>query len=176
MGGALAKVTAVTNAIKDAWWLVEKSESVVNINADQANAVPDGADWATDLTGAAGPNYKDITYTSSWYIWNPFGDDHESSTSITMRVFWMYGAKYRGGGAFIPTAWVDVVSLDPGYNNDIDIKVTVGNPSNVGSDTAPIAALPLSITVKEDSMVPGQDNQETYTVMLYGTGHGVVYS
>jgi hypothetical protein len=45
----------------------------------------------------------------------------------------------------------------------------------VGTETAPVAALPLSISVKEDSMVPGQDNQETYTVMLYGTGHGQVY-
>lgn len=71
MTGALAKVTAVTNAIKEAWWLVEKSESVVNINADQANAVPEGADWTSDLTGAQGPNYKDITYKSSWYIWIP---------------------------------------------------------------------------------------------------------
>jgi hypothetical protein len=163
MSGALAKVTAVTNAIKDAWWLVEKSESVVSIDADQANAVPDGADWVNDLTGAAGPNYKDITYTSSWYIWNPFGEDSESNTTITMRVFWMYGAKYRGGGAFIPTAWVEVVHLDPGYNNDIDISVHIGQPSNVGT------------SVKEDSMIPGQDNQETYTVMLYGTGQGQVY-
>jgi hypothetical protein len=175
MTGALAKVTAVTNAIKEAWWLVEKSESVVNINADQANAVPDGADWTSDLTGAQGPNYKDITYKSSWYIWVPFADDIESETTVTMRVFWMYGAKYKGGGAFIPTARVEVVHLDPGYNNDIDISVSVGQPTNVGTDTAPNAALPLSITVKEDSMVPGQDNHETYTVMLYGTGHGQVY-
>ncbi|MGH9187209.1 MAG: hypothetical protein ACRD0U_15560 [Acidimicrobiales bacterium] len=167
----LAEPGQVDNVLKDRWSLVEKSEQVVDVDSDLANAVPAGSDWATDLIGAEGPNYKELTYTSGWRT-SSAGD---ATTTVTMRVFWLYGAKYRGGGAYIPTAWVQATAIEPALENNVDISVSVGQPTNAGTETAPIAVLPLSIAIREDPMVPGCETHQTYSVVLYGTGQGYIH-
>ena len=155
----------IINAIGDqVWKLVDKSESVMTTATLVANAVPAGAD-ATAMA-AQGPNSKMVNYSQDWeLLWD------ESTTEVRIQVNWMYGAKHNGGGAYIPSVWVTVNYLDPAYNNDVDVTMQAYPPSNVGTDTAPIAYLPLSFTFKEDSSIPGQDNYETYSLGLYGTGH-----
>lgn len=154
----------IINAVGDqVWKIIDKSESVMSATTLVASAVPAGVDAGS--MAAQGPNSKAVKYSQDWeFLWT------DRTTDVHLMVYWTYGAKHNGGGAYIPQVWVTVQYLNPAYNNDVDVSMTSYPPSNVGTDTAPIAYLPLSFTFKEDSTIPGEDNYETYSIGLRGDG------
>jgi hypothetical protein len=154
----------IINAVGDqVWKIIDKSDSVMTVATMVANAIPAGADAAA--MAAQGPNSKMVKYSQDWEF------IVDRTTEVNLQVNWTYGAKHNGGGAYIPSVWVTVNYLNAAFNNDVDVSMQAYAPSNVGTDTAPIAYLPLSFTFKEDSTIPGEDNYETYSLGLYGTGH-----
>jgi hypothetical protein len=155
-------LAGVTNGLSHGWQVVRDSEPVVNATCDQANAVPAGVDWPMRLTQGTGPNY--LTF---WFrTYRPGG---EPASAVRMRLYWVYGARYLGGGAFIPNAWLDLLDCRTAAGSTVNIDVTVLPPRNHGTATAPNAYLPISIRCEDsagDSAVV-----QTRVFCLYGTGH-----
>jgi hypothetical protein len=160
-------VTSLANRLSSSWPVVQDGAVVVNATHDQANAVPAGVDWTMDLSQGTGPNY--LTF---WFrTYHPGG---VAASAVRMRLYWVYGVRYLGGGAFIPNAWLDVLDCQAGTGNTVTIDVTVQEPQNYGTPTAPNAYLPVSIRCRDaaDSSVI----EQTRVFCLYGTGHYEEYS
>jgi hypothetical protein len=157
----------VANGLRTAWEVVRDNIPVVNALVDQAHAVPAGSNWGADLTQGGGPNY--LTF---WFrAYHPNG---MPGAAVRMRLYWVFGARYRGGGAFIPNAWLDVLDCDVAAGNTVNIDVTVHDPRNWGTETAPNAYLPISIRCQDSTEVA--TIVETRVFGLYGTGHYEEYS
>lgn len=162
--GTIAKVDVV-NLLKFGWEVVKDSQPVLNIDADRANAVPQGSNWMSDLQGSQGPN--EIPF--SFRIRNDF--IYESWPVVCDGfVKWTFGSRYRGGGAFIPNAWIEITHCEvSGPTRRLDVNVQVGNPENRGSDTAPNAFLPLTVSFQFQNLA--KDITRQYSYYLYGSGH-----
>jgi hypothetical protein len=155
----------VVNLLKFGWEVIKDSEPVLNITNDRANAVPDGSNWVTDLTGARGPNRSPFNFS----IRNDFL--YESWPVVCEgSVCWNHSARYRGGGAFIPNAWIEVTRCNvEGLGRSLNVTASVGNPENRGTETAPNAYLPLTLTFQFEN--PLKDITEQRFFGLYGSGH-----
>jgi hypothetical protein len=161
-GGVLEGVSTVVDTVGKVWDIMKDNVPQLDHNTMLASAIPGGADWS-QLSPAAGTNVKVINYKTEW-DWGI----SETETTVTLKMGVAYGARFRGGGAFIPSvfAWVD--SADVGWGNDLTITFQPGNPYLEGTDTAPYAVLPVSFEFRETS--PTDDSHETYTFLLYGYG------
>jgi hypothetical protein len=132
----------IFNAAKDAWDIIKDNAPSTDIQGSTANAVPRVDDWQS-ITGAKGPNiyswYYHVPYVDVW----PFSDyDH---VQIKFKLKWEIGARYRGGGAYIPNVWIEIPECYVGLGWHADIRFTAHNPSNTGSETAPIARIPCTV-------------------------------
>lgn len=158
----------IVNVLKTSWEIVRDNAPVVNATSDQANAVPAGSNWTTDLADARGPNY----YTFSYVVEHPlFGFEH---ARVRMRLYWNYGARYRGGGAFIPNCWLDVLDCNVGIGWTVNISLNVHHPENRGTAGAPNSYLPVSVRAQGHSI--SSNIIETWTFGVYGAGNGEMYS
>jgi hypothetical protein len=161
-----ATIAGITNGIRNSWPVIQDNVPVVNAVSDQANAVPADVDWDA-LTQGAGPNY--LTF---WFrAYHPEG---VPAASVRMRLYWVYGARYLGGGAFIPNAWLDVLDCEVAPGNSVNVELTVYEPENRGTPAAPNAYLPVSIRCSDATAV--SEVVETRVFALYGTGHYEEYS
>jgi len=130
----------IINGLEKAWQVIKDGEPSVEIASSTANAIPDVDDWQT-LAGAKGPGIlrmgwqKPVAWPLDDYVFVDF--------QILLK--WDYGATYRGGGAYIPNLWIEVPTCYAGWSWDVDISMTVRNPTNAGTVTAPIARVPVTI-------------------------------
>ncbi len=131
----------VWNAAKDAWKIIEDGKPSADINSSTANVVPNVSDWQS-ISGAQGP--LSISMNRDNRVGWPF-DDYVN-VDITIVLKFEYGATYRGGGLFIPNIYVEVPTCFLGWHYHADIDIHVRNPSKTGSDTAPVARVPISIS------------------------------
>src|SRR5205807_5117768 len=113
----------LSNALKESWTVVAAGRPVVRATRDQANAVPAGVDWLRGLTAGAGPNHLTFAFRTR-------RPDGNLASSVRMRLFWTYGAQYRGGGAFIPNAWLDVLDCLVAPDAEVDVQVRTDAPLN----------------------------------------------
>ncbi len=153
----------IVNVAKTAWDIIKDGKSSVDVETSTANAVPQVDDWQS-LTDTSGPNAIQMYYHNS-FLW-PLDDyDH---VQIKILLKWDIGARYHGGGAFIPNVWVEVPECFVGYPWDANISLTAQNPTNAGSAQAPLARIPVTIkgTVKS-----GTDyNHVEWGFVLFGNG------
>jgi hypothetical protein len=135
----VSTAVVVVNTLAKAFKLVDDNTKV-EIGDVKANAIPEGVAW-TDLTGGAGPNSYEWEWRGPGLVKADFW--------FSMRLNWMYGSRYKGGGAYITACWPEVVAHNiwmPGYS--IDIEGAVRDVSQVGSDNAPIAQISLNLSIK----------------------------
>jgi len=154
----------VINAGKFAWEILKDNRPVVtDASGGFANAIPKDVTW-DQLSSTQGVNRFDWTWLGPGLIFKDFEFD--------MRVNWAYGARYRGGGAYITNCWVEVRNDDVGVGGyHIDVIARAGNPQNVGTETAPIAELPLSVTLKYSNWLWGWSGTCSFLVRGNGAGH-----
>jgi hypothetical protein len=81
---------------------------------------------------------------------------------------WEYGARHRGGGAFIPNCYLYVPTCSVLWGFDVNVQIHVHNPSNAGTETAPIARLPLTVSGSVSSLVNSHGVQ--WDFQLFGNG------
>jgi hypothetical protein len=152
----------VINALKLGWDVIKDGRPAVDITNSTANAVPQVPDWQA-LAGARGPMSVWMTYDKP--VW-PFDSYVFAEFKILLK--WDYGATYRGGGAFIPNVWVEVPNCYAGWSWDINIAMTVHNPTNAGTPQAPIARLPVTISGSVSTYE--QSHSVDWGFVLFGTG------
>lgn len=150
----------VINAAQLAWKVIEGGKPSSEITTNTCNAVPDVTDWHS-LTNAHGPTWvgRNLKYT------NYLGID---VVDLQFRVNWEYGARYQNGGAYIPNCWVTVVKCDVAWGFDVNLNMRVHNPTNSGTDTAPKARLPLTISGTVSS--PFTSRTLSWDYILFGDG------
>lgn len=128
------------NAGATTWQVIERGAPAAAIWSTTANAVPVVDDWQ-NLSGAHGP--AAITLRRWTRTWWPFPGD--VTVDFTVVVRFEYGARYRGGGLFIPNLYVEVPECSVGWRYDVDVDITVGTPENANTEDAPIARVPITI-------------------------------
>jgi hypothetical protein len=156
----------VVNVLAHAWKILDDN-TLLDISAEKANAIPEGANWHTDLSHGAGPNYYEWEWRGPGWIKADFW--------FHMRVNWTYGSRYHGGGAFITSCWPEVVDYNiwtPGYSIYIDGKVR--DVQNIGSEQAPNAQISLEVGIKYHWLTAAMGNSGgtcNFDVRGDGTGH-----
>jgi hypothetical protein len=155
-------VEAIANIASGAWHVIETNKPSASLASNTCNAVPDGvSDPVTALTDAQGPN----SITWRLRMENGFGMD---VVDILFDLRWDYGARYNGGGAFIPNCYLYVPHCSVLWGFTVDVNLHVHNPTNAGTPTAPIARLPLTISGTVSSLVKSESIQ--WDFLLHGDG------
>jgi hypothetical protein len=153
----------IVNAAKAAWDVIKDGAASAEISSSSANAVPQVDDWQS-LTDTRGPNSYRMYY-SRGFVW-PFDDyDH---VQIEILLKWDFGARYKGGGAFIPNIWVEVPQCFVGFGWDANISLTAQNPTNAGSAGAPHARIP--VTIKGSVSSGAEFHHVEWGFVLFGNG------
>jgi hypothetical protein len=153
----------IVNVAKFAWEVIKDGKPTVDISNSTANAVPQVDDWQS-LTDTRGPNSYRIHYTNS-FLW-PFDDYVHVEFEILLK--WDFGARYQGGGAFIPNIWVEVPSCFVGWPWNANISITAQHPTNAGSAGAPMARIP--VTVKGTVGSGAELDHVEWGFVLFGDG------
>jgi hypothetical protein len=153
---------AVATIASTAWKVIESGKPSASLASQHCNAVPAGVtDPVSSLTDAQGPNRL------TWRLRKEslFTVD---VVDIEFDLRWEYGARYHGGGAFIPNCYLYVPHCSVLWGFDVDIQIHVHNPSNAGTESAPIARLPLTVSGSVSSLVNTHGVQ--WDFVLYGDG------
>jgi hypothetical protein len=148
------------------WYIIQDNVVVDDLDAIQANAVPNVNDWDT-LTDAQWPNVRRFRYRRDHEF--PVDDHHPVEFTIDLK--WMYGARYKGGGAFIQSAWVEVERHHLRHPWNVNLRAGAFDPSNGGTATAPLAILPFVIT--GEVTIGSTTDHVRWDVVLYGDGKDV---
>ncbi|MGZ6986617.1 MAG: hypothetical protein ACXVKP_17100 [Ilumatobacteraceae bacterium] len=153
----------IANLAKLAWEVITDGKPSADIFNSTANAVPQVEDWQS-LTETRGPNSYRMFYHRA-YLW-PFDDCDHVQLQILLK--WEFGARYKGGGAFIPNIWVEVPECFVGFGWDANISFAAQQPTNAGSDVAPHARIPVTLmgTVSSGSEL----HHVEWGFVLFGSG------
>ncbi len=157
---------ALSNIASTAWHVIESNKPSSSLASNTCNAVPADLHDFSALTDAQGPNSVTWRLTME----NAFTID---VVDIAFDLRWEYGARYKGGGAFIPNCYLYVPKCHVLWGFDVDVQLHVHNPSNAGTESAPIARLPLTISGSVSSLVNTHSVQ--WDFVLFGNG-GYHYS
>jgi hypothetical protein len=152
---------ALSNVASAAWHVIESNKPSSSLASNTCNAVPAALRDFSALTGAQGPNSVTWRLTME----NAFSID---VVDIAFDLRWEYGARYKGGGAFIPNCYLYVPKCEVLWGFDVNVQLHVHNPSNAGSETAPMARLPLTISGSVSSLVNTHSLQ--WDFVLFGNG------
>jgi hypothetical protein len=161
-------VEDVVNVGYSVWEVIDGEKPSTDIDQAVASALPSGADF-TQVGSPAGTKsiYRQVV------MWNDRGNQ---AVHVGWNLNWEYGSTYKGGGAFIPRAWI-TAAFTPEVIRGWHVKVdaTFDSPTVEGAGTAkPIARLPVKITRTVRSFGGVTDDQAVYEFVLYGDGRSEV--
>lgn len=153
------------NMAKAAWDIIKDNEPSSELDGSTANAVPHVDDWQA-LTGAQGPNsyqaYYHVPYIDVW----PFSDyDH---VQIKYILKWEILARHHGGGACIPNVWIEVPECYVGLGWHANLRLNAHNPTNAGSEAAPMARIPITVAGTVHSAAESYHLE--WSFLLFGDG------
>lgn len=151
----------IINMAQTAWKIIEDGKPSSDINTSTANAVPHVDDWQS-LSAPQGTNKL------TWHL------KYENGFTMNVVVVqfelkWEYAARYRGGGAFISNCWLHVPECDVKWGYKVNINLHTRNPTNAGSESAPDARLPLSVSGTVSTPFWSDDMEWDFT--LFGDGN-----
>ena len=152
----------VANIASVAWHVIESNKPSVSVASNTCNAVPAGiSDPLSSLSGALGSN----RVTWRLQLENAFTVD---VVDIEFDLRWEYGARFHDGGAFISNCYLYVPTCSVLWGFEVNIQINVHSPSNAGTETAPIARLPLTVSGSVNSLVNTHGVQ--WDFVLFGNG------
>ncbi len=129
----------VVNPGSSTWQVIADGRPSPSLASNACGAVPAGAlDPLLDLTDARGPN------TVVWGL-SSRNTSGVQVLDVAFGLRWEYGARYGGGGAFIPLCYLYVPRCTVLWGYTVDVSAYVHPPSDVGTGTAPTARLPVTV-------------------------------
>jgi hypothetical protein len=151
---------------KDTRWniILDNVVSSDNLGSKFANAVPAHAD-ESKLLDSHGPNVQRISYQRRHK--HPV-DDHPS-VEFAIDLKWTYGARYKGGGAYIPKVWTEVPMHNVGAGWHVNIRALCAELPYIEHEKAPVAMLPLFIL--GEVIVKDVIQLVEWNIMIYGDGN-----
>jgi hypothetical protein len=148
---------------KTAWDIVVASQSTMNEQTDFIGVVPKGAE--NELTGGGGVNHFDWEWKGPGIILHDFW--------FLMQLEWSYGARHKGGGAFMTRAVVRLLDWNiriSGYH--VTIKCRTGPVENVGTDLAPVSMVPIDVSMTWNHGIGGMSGgTNRFRIRGDGAGH-----
>jgi hypothetical protein len=153
----------IMNLGKTSWDIIK--DGVATPDGDlTANAVPQVDDWHS-LSGVLGPNVHRLHYFVRKA--SPFEDRFQVEFDIEIK--WQFGARYKGGGAYIPNLWVEVPACSVAWLWHVDIRMSVHPPVNsAGEGKPPNACIPF--TIKGEVGSPVVSRHVEWGFEVYGNG------
>jgi hypothetical protein len=156
-------VSEFENMGKLAWEILTSNRPTVNEQSDFVNAIPKGAEWS-DLSAPAGSNHFDWEWKGPGLVFSDFW--------FVMQIEWTYGARYRGGGAYLTNAVVRIIDRSIGIGGyNINISCRVGHIENVGTETAPVPRIPIDVSLGYTNYLYGGGGTNRFLVQGDGAGH-----
>jgi len=136
--------------------------TIVLIGKSNWNIVSDGKSVVTtsDWAGAI-PKDTTVNSLSGWtgYSWGPFGWTFTNTFGMeTVRFTWNFAYKckgsYGGKGAFLTGVSTPIKEIYAAWGFTVDSAASIeGKPVNYGSAAAPVAGLPIEVTLKVSSVL-----------------------
>ena len=149
----------IANIASASWRLVESGKPSASLVSNACTALPAGDPYA--VTAPQGPNSVVWRLRKS----NGFGLD---VVDVLFDLRWEFGARYRGGGAYIPNCYLNVPRCNVLWGFTVDVHIAVHNPVDGGDGGAPLACLPLTVSGTVTSLVGAEPVQ--WDFVLYGDG------
>jgi hypothetical protein len=148
----------VNTAVK-VWKAIEDNRGSADASTTYANALPAGAD-PQQLTGPQGHSRISWRWDEGIVL---------KDFTLDVTVLWHHSARYRGGGAWIPAAYV-LPELKLGWMGgySITLTCTANDPWTSGNANAPVAQLPLTVEMHWTNWL--WSNITTAQVTLGGDG------
>jgi hypothetical protein len=158
----------IVNMAKLGWDIIKDGAPAVDIQSSTANAVPQVDDWQNLTNTHPKPNVLRVYYNRS-FLW-PLDDYDHVQFEILLK--WDFGARYKGGGAYIPNVWIEVPTCFAGWPWDVNIGLHAQHPTNTGDLTAPHARIPVTIS---GSVSSGAEHHTVqWGFVLFGNGSSEV--
>lgn len=154
----------IINILKKIFDFIKENQPVVNTSVDQASAVPQGtshwqqlAEWRERHTGQYVIEYKNL-----------YGI---TVVKIVLRIHFYHSGNYNGIGRYITcaTASIDELNVLWGYTLNADVKIPDSGVVNIGTATAPVAAMRMFVHWAVHTIVQHQEGTMTFT--LDGNGN-----
>ena len=158
----------IQNTAKAAWTVIKDGEPSQEIGTSSANAVPLVDDWQSLVTGFYSP--KSIRMDYEWPVNIPSWMGCYVYVDFTILLKWDYGARYTGGGAFIPSVWLEVPEAYDGWSwhTNIDVRFHPPTNANASDPSKPVARIP--VTVSGSVKTYEHDQHVEWGFTLYGNG------
>lgn len=127
---------------EEVWKIVEDNKGVINYDTDYTGAIPRAA--AKDPFVMSGWKNQDFTGWR-WQLVNGY-----NSTVVDLQ--WGFKAnsngQYKGQGHFLNDVQVVLSDIYAAWGFTVDVKAAAGDPYNMGTVGAPIAAQELQVTME----------------------------
>ena len=147
------------------WTVLDKGRATYNFNAQQANALPEGALRWNQLQHWRSPTSRVYSIRGS----NIFGVE---ILKFDYRIILLAGGDVSGLGRYIGYATVQPMDVSVPFLNNLSAEVKAESVYNMGSSRSPVAGMIMSINVKNVSSIPLAPMQELgQTVTLDGNGN-----
>lgn len=144
----MGELTEIVNTGEKLIHMLANHAGVQTVQGGYANGFPVGYDGS----GASGGTFRQITkhwkQSSDWY------DFLNADFDFTVGVSWLSGIQHNGAGQYVDqiTATLEVTYLPVDFTVDVQANFpTHGN--NLGSDTDPVAGMPLTMTIEMKYML-----------------------
>jgi hypothetical protein len=154
-------LTKIINLGKQAWAFIKKNKPVVNLQTDQASALPSGIDNWAGLQGWQDPKSYVIRMTYK----NGFG---MKVVDFAFRVILVYGGNYEGKGQYIARSTIAPAQLDVLWGYTFNANVKVPTTLNAGTTANPMALMELEIGYSIDTVL--KHIQKRFNFFVKGNG------
>lgn len=162
-GKPIITIKRIINLAFKIWDIIEKNRPVVNITTDYANAVPEGLDHWTDLTGWQGPESKLYLFTAK----NKAG---MVVVKAVYKVHYVWNGSYYGKGRFLTGVTIEPQSIETSWGTNLDVTAEVPDAAvgNAGTDEDPVSVMELRLKWKVKTFLQNTEQKASYRV--YGDG------
>lgn len=151
---------ALEKAGETAWTVFKDGAPTAEAHSSHFSAGPKGVGF-DHLTDA---RRKSFTVTGMWTT-HYFGRVVEWEAVVDID----YGAKYKGGGAYLPSIMVVPTEVHAWWGFHVELDVAFGEPVNIGHEhKKPIASVEMTLTEKKWCLTESHEYATRYEI--YGDG------
>ncbi len=148
----------IVNFGKFIWEVIKAGQPVANMTTDVAHALPRGTEGWQGLSAWSLPQSKayNVVYK------NKLGKE---VVNFTYQVFYTFNGSVRGAGKFLAnvTAIPTKIKISSwGYT--LNASAQVRNATNIGTESQPVAFLPLVVTWRLSTLVSAEVTTKSYTI------------
>ena len=159
LNGILVSIDSIVNIAEKLWKIVEANKPVVGIDSKYAVAYPQGITSASQLNSWSRPKVSSYAF----YAENLYGG---VMINCRYKVAFSYNGRYKSTGRYLTAVAVipEVAEVAWGYKFFMSAAVPDSTITNVGTSSAPVAAMQLKLSWKMSSVLKEMDGTSVYYI------------